>query len=197
MEEPANRSLREQKKALRKEVVAQAKALPEPKRRQADAAICRLLRSLPEYRQAKTIFCFVGVDYEIDTKPFLAQVLEDGKRLTVPLCTGKGLMEARQITSLEDLQQGHYGLLEPREDSPAIQKEDIDFAVIPCVTANHRGMRMGHGGGYYDRMFEGEEELPAAVICREALTRQEIPEESFDHRFSITVTDQGVFRQSH
>lgn len=58
---------------------------------------------MPEYQAAGTIFCFVGTPHEIDTRPILENALAAGKRLCVPLCTGPGMMELRQITTLSQL----------------------------------------------------------------------------------------------
>ena len=48
---------------------------------------------------------------EADLRPLLRQILRDGKRLAVPLCTGPGIMEARLISGLEQLAPGRYGIL--------------------------------------------------------------------------------------
>ena len=194
MEREHGMDIREMKKKLRKEAIAQALSLPETCRKEADARIvCRLLE-LPEYKNADTVFCFVGVEHEIDTRPFLQRVLDDGKRLAVPLCTGKKTMEAKRIHSLDALKRGNYGLYEPDPSSETIPMEQIGFAVIPCLAADRQGNRLGHGGGYYDALFHQYPNTPAAIVCRERLIRECIPLEPFDHRFSITVTEAGVFR---
>ncbi len=58
---------------------------------------------MPEYQEAQTVFCFVGTDREIDTRPILEDALAAGKTLCVPLCTEPGRMESRQITDLSQL----------------------------------------------------------------------------------------------
>lgn len=184
------------KKDLRKKMLSKALALPEVYKSDADARITDLLLGLPEYKDAKTVFCFVGVEHEINTRPFLDRVLADGKRLAVPLCTGKGIMEARRIFSLDELKRGYYGLFEPDESSEIIPMDEVEFAVIPCVTADHKGNRLGHGGGYYDNLFNKYSNVPAAIICRERMCG-EVPTEIFDHCFSITVTENGIFRNNN
>lgn len=191
-----NNDIQKIKKYLRKEMLSKALALPEVYKSDADARITRLLLGLPEYKDAKTVFCFVGVEHEINTRPFLNQVLADGKRLAVPLCVGKGVMEARRIFSLDELKRGYYGLYEPDNSSEIIPMDEVEFAVIPCLTADHKGNRLGHGGGFYDTLFNEYNNVPAAIICRERMCG-EVPTEVFDHRFSITVTEDGVFRNNN
>lgn len=184
------------KKELRKKMMSKALSLPENYKKEADTEIIKLLLGLPEYKKANTVFCFVGVEHEINTRPFLNQVLADKKILAVPLCIGKAVMEARRIFSLDELKRGYYGLYEPDKSSELIPMDDVEFAVIPCLTADHKGNRLGHGGGFYDTLFNKYNNVPAAIICRERMCG-EVPTESFDHRFSITVTENGVFRNGN
>ena len=97
---------------------ARERQLSDRYRRESDQAIAAHLTAMPEYQAAGTIFCFVGTPHEIDTRPILENALAAGKRLCVPLCTGPGMMELRQITTLSQLSPGAYGIPEPPEDAP-------------------------------------------------------------------------------
>ena len=160
--------------------------------RTADEAILRHLIALPEYREARTVFCFAGVKREINTRPLLENALAAGKTLCVPLCVESGIMETRQITDLSQLQAGKYGLLEPAADAPIIAVDDIDFAVIPCTTCNHAGQRLGKGGGYYDR-FLSHYRGGTVMLCREKLIREEIPVEPHDYPIPWVMTERGLY----
>ena len=161
-------------------------------RASADSAIARHLLALPEYRSAGTVFCFVGTGREIDTRPILEQALADGKTLCVPLCVGKGIMELRAVRDLKELSPGAYGILEPPADSPALSPDQIDLAVIPCVTCSREGRRLGRGGGYYDR-FLAHYRGAAVLLCRERLLRQEIPFDLHDYPIPWVITEAGLF----
>ena len=183
------------KKQLRKEVLAAAAGLPGQYKKEADVKIVRLLLSLPGYRRAKTIFCFVGRGDEIDTLPFIEKALSDGKKVAVPLCLGKGIMEARLIKSVSELSPGFFGIPEPPSDSCKVEPFQIDMAVIPCAACSRDGRRLGYGGGYYDRYFETETKTVrnSILICREKLVREDIPLEPHDIIFPAVVTEAGVY----
>ena len=181
----------EEKQQLRAIVRRLEAALaPEYKAKSARSIAHRLL-AMPEYQEAQTVFCFVGTDREIDTRPILEDALAAGKTLCVPLCTEPGRMESRQITDLHQLVPGRYGLLEPTADTPVSPVDAIDFAVLPCVTCNYLGQRLGHGGGYYDRYLQ-QITGTQAVLCRTALMCDEIPMEAHDRTIDFVICEAGV-----
>ena len=186
-------ALKQQKKRIREEIRRLRDTMQREEREKADCRIREYLLTLPQYRSAKVVFCYVSAGHEIDTHPFLLRVLQDGKRLAVPLCTGRGIMEARQILSLDQLKAGSYGLPEPESDTPLILPGEIDLAVVPCVACSHTGKRLGHGGGYYDRYLRTGHAIPAVVLCREAEVREDIPMEAHDVIFDRVITENGVF----
>jgi len=180
------------KKALRKQVNEKISALDTAYCREADRAICQRIIDLPQYQQATAVFCFVGTDREIDTTLLLRHALESGKRLGVPRCIAKGEMEVFEIRSLEELEPGQYGILEPKASCPRIDPGEIRFGVIPCVSCDRMGHRLGHGGGYYDRYLE-KAGFSTAVICRERILCDAIPKMEHDVDIDFVVTEDGVF----
>lgn len=185
--------LQEEKARLRREIAACQQALDDSYRRMSDRDIFAMASVLAEYRSAPALFCYVSVGKEADTRRLLDHALTEGKRVAVPLCTGDGVMEAREIQGIDDLVPGKYGLLEPKPDCPELDPGAISLAVVPCVTCSHTGARLGHGGGYYDRYLAGLR-CPAICLCREALMREDIPEEPHDRRMDAVITEKGVFR---
>ena len=151
------------KKTLRKIIKDKRKTLTAEYIKYADEQICRNILSMKEYQNAQAVFCFVGTKDEIDTEPILKQVLADGKKLLVPKCHIQkedckgGLMDAYRIASLDQLEPGAYGILEPVEEAIMVEPWEIDFAVIPCLSCDRAGHRLGQGGGYYDRYLQRAE----------------------------------------
>ncbi len=188
------KTLTEQKAEIRKEITNNIKALQNRYLRMAGAAIGERLISLPEYQAAKTVLAFASIAAEPDMWPFLWRVPVDGKRLALPVCVGPGIMEFHAVTDLDTLTQGKYGIMEPPAECASLPPETIDFAVIPCVTCNRSGDRLGHGGGYYDR-FLAVYTGPAAVVCPEALLREDIPVGPLDRPVPIVVTENAIYRR--
>lgn len=177
------------KKAIRREIKERISRLEADYCTEASRIICRRVLAEPAYQAASTIFCFVGSQGEPDTRKILQDALRSGKRVGVPLCVGDGIMEVREIKNLEqDLQDGFFGIPEPKPEQPVIQPEEIDFAVLPCVTCDHQGNRLGHGKGYYDRYLR-DTEFPTCMICFEDLVCEEIPMDDHDQKADSVITD--------
>ncbi len=180
------------KKNLRKIIAEKRALLNEETILRSDQQILQNLLALPQYQKAKTVFCFVGTKEEINTKPIILDALSKGKRVCVPLCVTLGVMHAHEITGLHDLQPGKYGIEEPKAHCPYVAPRTINFVIVPCVTCNHSGQRLGYGAGFYDRYLENMT-APKAVLCRSALMNEEIPVDSHDVVIETVVTDERVF----
>ena len=182
----------EEKQRLRSVMRRMERELPQRYKQSADQAIDAHLVANPEYQEASTVFCFVGTIHEIDTRPILADALATGKRPNEPPCVGKGITELRQIHSLEELSTGAYGILEPPEESPVVCPDEVDLAILPCLTCNHLGQRLGQGGGYYGRFLFGYRG-GTVLLCREKLIREEIPLEPHDYPVPWVLTETCLY----
>lgn len=182
----------EEKQQLRAVMRAREQQLSDRYRRESEQAIAAHLLAMPEYQAAGTVFCFVGTPHEINTRPILEDALAAGKRLCIPLCIGPGIMELRQITALSQLSPGAYGIPEPPADAPAVSVDETDFAILPCLTCNHLGHRLGQGQGYYDR-FLAHYRSGTVLLCREKLIREEIPLEPHDYPIPWVLTERGLY----
>ncbi|BAK98765.1 putative 5-formyltetrahydrofolate cyclo-ligase family protein [Oscillibacter valericigenes Sjm18-20] len=186
-------TIAEEKKELRRRVRAQERELSFRYKEQSAAAISNLVCALPDYRDADTVFCFVGTAREIDTRGILNDALAKRKRLCLPLCMAEpGIMELRAVKSMDELVPGAYGILEPAPECPRLMPDEVDFAVLPCLSSSRAGHRLGQGGGYYDR-FLAAYRGSAVLLCREQLLREDIPVEPHDMPVPWVVTENGLY----
>ena len=182
------RSGETEKSSLRKLIAEKRKNLSGDAIEISDRKILQNLLAIPQYKKAKTIFCFVSTTDEIDTKGIIENALSMSKRVCVPRCEKFGVMHAYEIKTFDDLQPGKYGISEPKENCPYIAPHEIDFAIIPCVTCDKQGHRLGYGGGFYDRYIQNQT-FTKAALCRKALQHEDIPLEPHDMAVDIVVTD--------
>ena len=162
-----------------------------PVSKETDAKILENVRRLPAYDSSQTVFCFVGVRREIDTRALIERMLAEGKQVCVPRCGAPGQMEAYVLHSLSELKKGQFGIPEPTEGAAVISPERIDLMLLPCLAVRPDGLRLGQGGGYYDRYMENFHGVSAA-LCREAFVLEDIPAEVHDRYADFIVTERGV-----
>lgn len=180
--------LQAQKSRLRKELKERRIQISSSERQQISSGILKQLTQLEVYQKAKTVFCYVGTAEEIDTILLIQDAWKQGKRVGVPRCRGKGQMVVYEISSLSDLHPGSYGILEPDESLPVIQPESMDLSLVPCLSCSSKGVRLGYGGGYYDRYLP-EVSGKKLALCAENMMCEEIPWEPHDCKMDGVITE--------
>jgi len=176
-----------EKKALRREAQRYYKEEFPAERDIISQGILEQLSELEQYRDAETVFCYIGRDNEIDTSRIIKKIISDNKRVVVPLCGARGVMTAREISGLEDLKPGRFGILEPVEDRRIVEKSDIDVAIIPTLLADPKGRRVGFGGGYYDRYLT-KSSIYKVILCSRKMIKKKLPSTAFDIRGDIVLS---------
>ena len=157
------------------------------------AAMWQTLQAQPAWQNAESVFCFVGALHEPDTMPILQGALSAGKQLLVPRIAGPGQMQLVPLQSLEQLQPGAFGILEPGQALPAVPAgSGVQLAVLPCLAAARSGARLGHGGGYYDR-FLANYRGRRLILCPEALLAQSLPTGPLDEPAQAVLTEKALY----
>ena len=185
--------IEEKKDALRKTVRRIADTFGHQNIIEWSGEIAEKVFTLPEYKAAGTIFTFVGMDLEVDTRQIIQRAIADGKRVTVPKTFGKGIMVPCEIRGLHDLVPGRYGILEPYEGCQEVSPGSGDLILVPCLACDLEGMRIGHGAGYYDRFLAGSE-ATKAILCFDALVVESIPFTELDIRSDMVITETRLAR---
>ena len=157
------------------------------------AAMWQTLQAQPAWQSAESVFCFVGALHEPDTMPILQGALSAGKQLLVPRIAGPGQMQLVPLQSLEQLQSGAFGILEPGQALPAVPAgSGVQLTVLPCLAATRSGARLGHGGGYYDR-FLANYSGHRLILCPEALLAQSLPTGPLDEPAQAVLTEKALY----
>lgn len=179
------------KKDLRQKMLAFRRQLAPAARAEKSAAILARLYEEPSFQQAKTVFAYASMPDEVQLGALLTYCLSHGKRVALPLITGKGLMEAVNLPELSALVPGKFGILTVRPDrQEIIPAGEIDFVVVPGAAFSPEGDRLGLGGGYYDRylMEKAPQAFRAALIFDGQVTA-DVPMEAHDATVNLILTE--------
>ncbi len=156
----------------------------------SNAAITSKVVTHPLFQAAKSIFCYVSVGNEVDTRSIIKLALREGKSVSVPFCEEGGKMIPYVIYSISEMQDGPLGVPQPPIGAPVGQ--DIDLCIVPCMCADKARFRVGHGGGYYDRYlehFEGK----SMLLCRDVLVHDEVPHGEHDIACDLMITEKNIY----
>jgi 5-formyltetrahydrofolate cyclo-ligase len=85
--------------------------------------------------------------------------------------------------------------LEPRiePDAVAIDVNTLDVIVVPGVSFTKEGVRLGYGGGYYDRLFAKNQRAIRVGVGYECQLADELPRMDHDALMHYVVTEAGVY----
>lgn len=182
------RELRAQMKEIRHSMQVDLK-------KQKDTTILERLISLPEYQTAKLVLTYVSTAIEVDTTALIRRAISDGKRVAVPYCIpGKVDMLFCEITSLDDLAPGTFGVLEPDPEKQLVLTQFPDsICILPGLAFDLHGYRLGYGKGYYDRFLSRYKGVNIGV-CYNACLKTTLPHGRYDRTAAILVTEKFVKR---
>lgn len=176
---------REQKKKLRREVLARRAALSEKERERGKLLLTERILGHQWYYLSDSILCFVSYGSEICTTEILETALRDGKNVYVPKVEGRK-MQFYRIHSLAELKEGYKGIPEPEGDTERYVFDPENAAnsllLMPGSGFDPLGNRMGYGAGFYDRYLADKEALRLRSIAVGFLCQQveHVPVEETD-----------------
>lgn len=170
------------KQALRRELIELRKAIPAEERRTADERIFGRLK--PYLDNAEAVFTYVSTRFETDTRRIIDYCFEKGIPVAAPV-SGDKEMKFFFIDGAEELAEGRFGILEPINRDNEATSDERSVCVVPALSADESGLRLGYGGGYYDRFlprFRG-----TSIVISYGALRREIPAEEHDIRADISI----------
>jgi 5-formyltetrahydrofolate cyclo-ligase len=150
--------------------LARRRARPAPERAAAAAAVATaLLRGL---RGVRTLAAYVPEDVEPGYGRLPAAYTQLGARVLLPVVPAEG----RQL------------------GPTAIGTAEV--VVVPALAVDRRGVRLGRGGGYYDRALAHarRDAVLVAVVFDDELV-DELPAEPHDLRVTAVVTPGGGWEE--
>lgn len=158
--------------------------------------------------RARRIALYLAADGELDPRPLVERLRKLNKRLYLPVlkpgpCNALWFSEFRPG---DRLRSNHFGIPEPdiRRRKP-VAPWSLDLMLVPLVAFDSAGVRMGMGGGYYDRTLAYQLKhkrylRPALIGFAHHLQRVEkLTQQRWDVPLHGVITEQGYqsFQRPH
>ena len=182
----------EMKTLLRKQISEEIIALPDDYIAESNRGLFLRVVSLEVFNAARNIMMYYSVKREPATLEIAEAVLSMGKTVAFPHCYRGGIMQARVVSSLNELYPAMLGIPAPPDTAPVISREALDLILVPALAYDSQGQRLGYGGGDYDRYLSG---IPAFTLglARERLMKDKLPAEPHDIAVQCIVTEECAF----
>ena len=179
------------KQALRDAIRQKRGAIPEDEITKKSARICAYLLEVID--GCDPVMAYVSKPPEVDTHPFIRDLLREGRRVVVPIIEKE--TRTLRLSYLWDttlLVKSTFHVPEPIGNEIPAQASDIQTVIIPLLAFDRRGNRLGYGAGYYDRFLAqnpGVKKIGVAFSCQEM---DSVPGDENDVRIDIVVTEDEV-----
>lgn len=186
------------KKALRKEIIAARMGMPDEVIAEKSARVAEKVKQIPEFEDAGLIMFYLDFRNEVATAELIKYCLEKGKRVVIPITDTKNirLIPSELKDFPGDLTSGTWGILEPKPDCVRpVEPTEIDFVIVPGVSFDVEGNRLGYGGGFYDRFLrQTRPDTVFAALAFEMQIRGDVCPEEHDYPVHYVVTEDRVVR---
>ena len=187
-------NIRDVKNRLRAEIREKREALTTDEKAKLDQAICQQFRALASFRFAEILLAYYPLDEEVNVLPLIKEALALGKKVALPRCHDGNLMDFYYITSLDDVESGAFGILEPKDSCIPYTVNEMRPAImlIPALAYDKFGYRLGYGRGYYDRYVNHFVGVKAGLCYRAFFKDTPLPRGRYDMAVDYVVTEKGV-----
>ncbi len=183
----------DQKKALRREALARRDQLDDAYRIEASLKIAETGSSFVSVEPGTIVSAFLPIRSEVDLRPLISALADRGARICLPAIIDKTTIVFRELVRGAELVDMGFGTVGPSADAAVL---DPSVMLVPLAAFDGKGMRIGYGGGYYDRAIArlrdkgmNPQLIGIAFECQQVDT---VPAEPHDIPLETIITESGL-----
>jgi 5-formyltetrahydrofolate cyclo-ligase len=184
-------TIAEQKRALRKEMIAKRDALSPIFRKQMSEKVAKV--DLPfDVPDRAIVSGWFAIGNEFTPFPLMKRLAEEsGAQLALPAIVDGKLIFRAWVPGMA-LKQVGFGLSEP---GPEAKEVDPDIVFVPMLAFDLEGNRIGYGKAYYDgglSRLRAKKKIIAAGLAFDEQCVEHVPAEPHDQKLDYVITEEGV-----
>jgi 5-formyltetrahydrofolate cyclo-ligase len=188
--------VRERKQEIRKEIERKIAALSKKEIAQRTLAIEQRLFEFANFLEARIALFYMATSCEVATQNIIKRSYNYNKIVVLPHFQVDNLrFKLMKIDNLDtDLIMAPPGRFQPDPAKcKSVPIECVDIAIVPGISMDEKGGRIGTGDGTYDRLIP---DLPATTrkvgLAFEDQIIAQVPMESHDRHVDIIITDKRI-----
>jgi 5-formyltetrahydrofolate cyclo-ligase len=186
---------------LRATLKARRGAIAPAERRRAARLIARNADRALHLAAGARIALYAALPAELDSAPLIELAQERGCRVYLPRIDRRRASRAMRFIEMRGpMRANRLGIAEPQGGTGIIGARWLDLVFLPLVGFDRSGVRLGTGGGFYDRVFEFRRWrrfwhapllVGLAYACQEL---ERIAARPHDVLLDAVVTEEGIIR---
>jgi len=190
-------ALRSRKIALRRVLAGRRAQMTETERSAAGRSLRDAVLSLPEAQMAGTVAAYISIGTEPETRGLVYALWKRGTYVLLPLLLDDYDLDWASYEGPDSLAAGPRGLLQPTEPPRGVTAvTSADLVIVPALAVDHGGLRLGRGGGSYDRaLARVGAAVPTVALIYDGELLDEVPAGRHDQRVRMVARPrQGITR---
>lgn len=182
----SKRELRARMRSARQQISADS-------RRRQSQLIARRLQEIIDKESPVRIGLYLATAYEVNLDLVIDQCVAQGREVYLPHL-GDPQAPFRRFLSWDEIETGPLDLRQPSSKAPASDAASLHLIVVPGLAFDLDGNRLGHGGGWYDKVLSHAitpQKRGVIGVCFDEQTVRTVPCEPFDVRMDMVVSPSG------
>ena len=177
------------KAALRRRLLAARARLGPDQRAAAARALRDAVLELPQAQMAGTIAAYYSLSSEPDTHGLIYALWKRGGYVLLPLLRPDADLDWASYEGPDSLRPGPRGLAEPSEPPRGMDAVTrADLVLVPALAVDRSGVRLGRGGGSYDRaLARVAPGIPTIALLYDGELLDEVPADRHDQRVRLVA----------
>jgi 5-formyltetrahydrofolate cyclo-ligase len=178
-----------EKAALRRRLLASRARLSPDQRAAAARALRDAVLELPQVQMAGTIAAYYSLSSEPDTHGLVYALWKRGGYVLLPLLRPDADLDWASYEGPDSLRPGPRGLAEPGEPPRGMDAvARADLVLVPALAVDRGGVRLGRGGGSYDRaLARVAPGIPTIALLYDGELLDEVPADDHDQRVRLVA----------
>lgn len=183
---------REEKRALRAELIARRARISPEERAALALAIAERIEEVVAFRDARVVALYAALGAEVDPAEIARRAAARRVTVVYPRATGDDRRLAFARCAPGDLVRGALGAGEPPAHAPEFPAGELGCVVMPGVAFSEDGLRLGRGGGYYDATLKHIPRVPRVGLAFDVQIVRTLPRAPHDAPMDAVVTEARV-----
>lgn len=175
----------------RTELRALRQAISPGARKAAHQTVANLIAAEPQWQSSRVIAGYIASRNEFDVNPLLTKAFAAGKEVVLPRVIAPGEMVFCYWEAGDPIERANNGVFQPTAKASTVEPVVIDWFLVPLVGCDRQGVRLGQGGGYYDRILQRARRITCGVGYAKQFV-DSLPAEAHDVKLTHFVSEDGL-----